>query len=75
MQAFKKCAYLRVIDPSKKTDELPITMKFLLHKDIKETATTQMAHLVFANTRTNTQKNKRAIFYQHTADKQQYDSR
>jgi hypothetical protein len=39
-----------------------MTMKFLLHKDIKEIATAQMAHLVFADTRANAQKTKRAIF-------------
>jgi hypothetical protein len=50
-------------------------MKFLLHKNIKETATTQMAHLFFANTRTNTQKNKEPFFANVPTDKQQYDSR
>jgi hypothetical protein len=41
-------------------------MKFLLHKDIKEIAPAQMAHLVFADTQPNAQKTKRAIFCQRT---------
>jgi len=41
-------------------------MKFLLHKDIREIATAQMAHLVFAETQPNAQKTKRAIFCQRT---------
>jgi len=41
-------------------------MKFLLHKDKREIATAQMAHLVFADTQPNAQKTKRAIFCQRT---------
>jgi hypothetical protein len=41
-------------------------MKFLLHKDMKEIANAQMAHLVFAETQANAQKTKRAIFCQRT---------
>jgi hypothetical protein len=39
-----------------------MTTKFLLHKDIREIATAQMAHVVFAESRANAQKTKRAIF-------------
>jgi hypothetical protein len=35
-----------------------MTMKFLLHKDIKEIATAQMAHLVFSNAQANAKKPK-----------------
>jgi len=48
-----------------------MTMKFLLHKDKKdnmEIATAQMAHLVFADTRANAQKTKRAISCQRSTE-------
>lgn len=38
-----------------------MTMKILLHKDKKENAAAQMAHLVFADTQANAEKAKRAI--------------
>jgi len=50
-------------------------MKILLHKDIKEKANAQMAHLVFADTRANAPKTKRAISCQRSTVRQQYDNR
>ena len=50
-----------------------MTMRFLLHKDIKENkeiATAQMAHLVLPDTKANAEKTKRAIFCQRTTDRQ-----
>lgn len=46
-----------------------MSKEFLLHKDKKENkeiATTQMAHLVFADTQANAEKTKRAISCPHT---------
>jgi len=56
--------------PNKKDNDT-MTMKFLLHKDKKdnmEIATAQMAHLVFADTRANAQKTKRAISCQRSTE-------
>lgn len=38
-------------------------MNFLLHKDIKEIANAQMAHLVFVNTQANASKNQKSHFF------------
>jgi hypothetical protein len=39
-----------------------MTMKFLLHKDIKEIANAQMAHLVFPATQANASQNQKSHF-------------
>jgi len=43
-----------------------MTKKFLLHKDNKENATAQMAHLDFSDSCANAQKTKRASFLQRS---------
>ena len=37
-------------------------MKFLLHKDLKEIATAQMAHLVLPDTKANASQNQKSHF-------------
>jgi hypothetical protein len=39
-----------------------MTMKFLLHKDIKEIANAQMAHLVLPDTQANASQNQKSHF-------------
>jgi len=39
-------------------------MKFLLHKDIKEKANAQMAHLVLPDTQANASQNQKSHFLQ-----------
>ena len=38
-------------------------------------ASAHMAHLVFAGSQPNAEKTKRAIYFQHTTEKQRYDYR
>jgi hypothetical protein len=39
-----------------------MTMKFLLHKDIREIATAQMAHLVLPETQADPSQNQKSHF-------------